>query len=188
MGNWASVARSRYFVVKRNVYLKFLIQRHGFEYEFYFTSAVEIISIVFYHNGSYSNKIMKPCNNCLLNKDPRWSFWWRKNAMYSACTSNERLKTEASNDFILIGFCLGLIRTNKSQVSQNMDCFSWKYSERKNKIIILKLLIGTIYYLILFEIVHGNWFYCFVTTFGLFIMWYSFVPKALNFQTGNKIP
>ena len=56
-----------------------------------------------------------------------------KNAIYSVCTSNERLKTVASNDFILIGFCFGLIRTNKSQVSQNVDCFPWKYSERKTK-------------------------------------------------------
>ena len=39
--------------VKRNVYLKIVVQRHGFENEFYFTSTVEIISIVFYHKESY---------------------------------------------------------------------------------------------------------------------------------------
>ena len=116
--------------MKRNVYWKIVIQRHGFENEFYFTSAVEIISIVFYHKESYSNKSMKSCNSCLLIRDDPSG---RKNAMYSVCTSNERLKTVASNDFILIGFCFGLIRTNKSQVSQNVDCFPWKYSERKTK-------------------------------------------------------
>ena len=75
---------------------------------------------------------MKSCNSCLLIRDDP-SGRKKRYVQYSVCTSNERLKTVASNDFILIGFCFGLIRTNKSQVSQNVDCFPWKYPERETK-------------------------------------------------------